>query len=130
MMLHLQPITRAEAFDFIKKHHRHLPPPPGGIFQIGINNGAEVVGVLLAGRPVARMSNDGYTVEISRCCVLEGYKNACSKLYGAAWRAAKALGYRKIQTYTLNHEGGGSMRGAGFSCSKTCLLYTSPSPRD
>ena len=32
----------------------------------------------------------------------------------AAWRAAKALGYRRLITYTLNTEPGTSLRGAGW----------------
>ena len=35
-------------------------------------------------------------------------------LYGAAWRAVRALGYRRLVTYTLPEEGGASLRGAGF----------------
>lgn len=35
-------------------------------------------------------------------------------LYGAAWRVAKALGYRRLITYTLPEEGGASLRGAGW----------------
>ena len=35
-------------------------------------------------------------------------------LYRAAWRAAKAMGYRRLITYTLPEEGGGSLKGAGF----------------
>jgi hypothetical protein len=37
-------------------------------------------------------------------------------LYAAAWRAAKAMGYRKLVTYTLASEPGSSLRGAGFRC--------------
>jgi hypothetical protein len=35
-------------------------------------------------------------------------------LYRSAWRAAKAMGYTKLITYTLPEEGGGSLKGAGF----------------
>lgn len=37
-------------------------------------------------------------------------------LYGAAWRACRALGYRRLVTYTLPAEGGMSLRGAGWRC--------------
>ena len=36
-------------------------------------------------------------------------------LYGAAWRAAKALGYKKIYTYTRQSENGSSLRAAGWT---------------
>ena len=72
-----------------------------------------LVGVVVAGRPVARGLDDGFTCEVTRCCA-DGTKNACSMLYGAAARAARAMGYTKIVTYTLPQEGGSSIRGAGW----------------
>jgi len=44
--------------------------------------------------------------------------NACSMLYGAARRAARALGHEPIYTYTLPDEGGASLRAAGFRLDK------------
>jgi hypothetical protein len=38
-------------------------------------------------------------------------------LYRAAWRAVKALGYRKLITYTLPEEGGASLRASGLRSS-------------
>ena len=67
----------------------------------------------MVGRPVARNSDNGYTLEVNRVCT-DGARNACSMLYGAAWRAAKALGYRRLITYTLPAEGGASLRAAGW----------------
>lgn len=40
--------------------------------------------------------------------------NACSMLYATAWKAAKALGYRRLITYTLPEEGGASLRASGW----------------
>ena len=77
--------------------------------------GTEVVGVAIVGGPVARLLDDGWTLEVNRCCT-NGTKNACSKLYANAWQAAKALGYTKLITYTLASEGGASLRGAGWRC--------------
>lgn len=112
--LQLQPITQREAFAFVARHHRHHEAPRGDLFRVALNDGDRVVGVIILGRPVSRHEDDGYTCEVTRCCVLEGVKNAASKLYGAAWRAAKALGYTRIITYTLPSEGGVSLRGAGY----------------
>lgn len=114
MSLNLQPMTFSEACVFVKANHRHHSPPQGHLFSIGINNGTDVVGVVIVGRPVSRMLDDGYTAEVTRCCVKDA-QNGCSMLYRAAWRAAKAMGYRRLVTYTLPEEGGGSLRATGFT---------------
>jgi len=118
-MLRLQPITYPEACAFIAEHHRHHLPPQGWKWGIAVNDGAKVVGVITVGRPVARMLDDGWTLEVTRCCT-DGTKNAASMLYGAAWRAAKALGYQRMITYTLVEEPGTTLRAAGWK-----ELYTS-----
>ena len=114
MSLTLQPITQREAMEYIRRHHRHHKPPRGWLFGIAVNDGEKVVGVCTVGRPVARMLQDGFTAEVTRCCT-DGSKNACSMLYGAAWRAARAMGYRRLVTYTLPEEGGASLRAAGYT---------------
>jgi hypothetical protein len=111
--LGLQPITYKEACTFIDEHHRHHLPPQGWKFGIAVNDGEKVVGVITIGRPVARHLDNGYTLEVTRCCT-DGTKNAASMLYGAAWRATKALGYTRIITYTLIEEPGTTLRAAGW----------------
>lgn len=91
--LHLQPISLREANAFVAKHHRHHKPPQGAKFAIGVNDGERVRGVVIVGRPVSRMLDDGYTAEVTRLCT-DGAYNACSMLYGAAWRAARGWGTR------------------------------------
>lgn len=112
-MLEIQPITFDEACEFVRRHHRHHVPPQGHKFSIAVNDGEKVVGVIIVGRPVARYLDDGWTLEVTRCCT-DGTKNACSMLYGAARRAAWALGYRRLITYTLKKEPGTSLLAAGF----------------
>lgn len=98
--MNLQPLDIAEAQRFVDLHHRHHHAPLSGKFAIGLNDGhGNVVGAAIVGRPVARAFDNGYTAEITRLCVLEGYKNACSMLYSACWRAARAMGYRRLITY-------------------------------
>lgn len=109
----LQPITLREATTFVERHHRHHGPPRGGLFAIAVNDGETVRGVVIVGRPVARMLQDGYTAEVTRLCTL-GDRNACSMLYRASWRAARAMGYRRLITYILESETGASLKGAGF----------------
>lgn len=115
MPLAVTPITLAEANAFVAAKHRHHKPTAGHIASLAVSDGETVRGVAIVGRPVARMLDDGWTAEVLRCCT-DGTRNACSMLYGAAWRAVRALGYRKLVTYTLPDEGGASLRAAGFRC--------------
>src|SRR3990167_2362301 len=113
MPLELQPITYDEACEFIRRHHRHHLPPQGWKFGIAVNDGEKVVGVITVGRPVARKLDNGWTLEVTRCCTA-GTKNAPSMLYGAASRAAFSLGYKRLVTYTLQAEPGTSLKSANW----------------
>lgn len=114
-MLRVVPCTIRQAKDYVAQHHRHHRAPIGGLFALAAMDGDRLCGVALVGRPVARGLDDGQTAEVTRLCT-DGTRNACSKLYGRARRAALALGYRKVVTYTLPEEGGASLRGAGWKC--------------
>jgi hypothetical protein len=113
MRLELCPITLGEARAFVDRHHRHHRAPVGGLFAVAVRSDDEIEGVAIIGRPVARGLADDYTAEVTRCCTT-GVANAPSMLYGAAWRAARALGYRRLLTYTLASEAGTSLRAAGW----------------
>ena len=113
--LTIVPCDFAEANAFVAKHHRHHKPMPGAKFSIAVARHGEVVGVAMVGRPVARMLDDGWTLEVNRVAT-DGTKNACSMLYGAAWRTARAMGYRKLITYILDTEPGTSLSAAGWKC--------------
>jgi hypothetical protein len=116
MGLETIPIDYPTACAFINKHHRHHLPPQGWKFGIGCaDENGQVVGVVTVGRPVSRHRDDGLTLEVTRCCT-DGSRNACSMLYGAAWRASRAMGYRELITYTLASEGGASLRASGYQC--------------
>lgn len=112
-MLVITPITLKEAKAFIAQHHRHNKPPTGHKFSIAVRKAGELVGVATAGRPVARHFDDGLTLEVNRTCT-NGTRNANSMLYGAVWKAAKAMGYRRAITYTQHDECGASLRAAGW----------------
>lgn len=114
MSLRVVPVTFAEACDFVGAWHRHHRPPIGHKFSIGVAEGQTLVGVAMVGRPVARHYDDGLTLEVNRTAT-DGSRNANSMLYGAAWRAAKALGYGRLITYTQEGESGSSLRAAGWS---------------
>lgn len=113
MALELRPISFRDAQEFVRENHRHNKPPVGHKFSIGVYDGDRLCGVAMVGRPVGRYLDDGLTLEVNRCCT-DGTKNACSILYGAAWRAAKALGYKHLVTYTRQSENGASLRAAGW----------------
>jgi hypothetical protein len=114
MSLVLCPVTLEEANDFIREHHRHNQPVPGAKFCVACMALGRIVGVATAGRPTARLADDGWTLEVTRVAT-DGTRNANSFLYGAVRRAAWALGYKRLITYTLPEEGGPSLRAAGFS---------------
>lgn len=113
--MEITPINLEEANAFVAKLHRHHKPVPGCKFAVAVSDGDRVVGVAIVGRPVARLLDDGWTLEVNRCCT-DGTMNACSMLYGASWRAAKALGYRRLITYTLPEEGGSSLKASNWRC--------------
>lgn len=115
MSLHVVPVELVEANAFIAALHRHHAPVVGHRFSIGCVDGTGLLrGVCVVGRPVARLAGAPRDVaEVTRLAT-DGTPNACSILYGAAARAAKALGFCRIQTYTLPAEGGASLRASGW----------------
>lgn len=113
MSLQVIPVKLAEANAFVRGLHRHHGSVVGHKFSLGAQLHGELVGVAIVGRPVARMRDDHFTLEVTRLCT-DGTKNACSFLYGACRRAAFALGYRRLGTYILASEDGTSLRAAGW----------------
>ncbi len=112
--LHLVPVRQKDAKTFVAAWHRHHRPPAGAVFSVGAADDDGVLhAVAMVGRPVARLYDDGLTLEVTRTAS-DGTANANSLLYGAAWRAAKALGYTRLITYTQAGESGASLRGAGW----------------
>ena len=115
--MELCPITLREANDFVESYHRHnnRTSRDGGKFAIGLTDGEELVGVAIVGLPLARMLANGFTAEVLRTCTSpKAGKGAVSKLYAACWRAWRAMGGRRLITYTLATESGDSLRGAGW----------------
>lgn len=106
-------ISLEEANEFVRLNHRHHKPVVGHKFSIGAVIDGKLVGVVIVGRPVSRHRDDGRTLEVTRLCT-DGTKNACSFLYGAAARAAFALGYTAIGTYIRADEDGTSLKASGW----------------
>lgn len=114
MSLRIVPVRFEDACGFVEMWHRHHVPPVGHKFSIGVADHDGVLrGVAIVGRPVARHLDDGMTLEVTRTAT-DGTRNANSMLYGSAWRAAKALGFRRLVTYTQQGESGASLRAAGW----------------
>lgn len=125
MSLEVVPMSLRDANAYVERYHRHSGPVRGMKFALGVvdsdnpTDGDDdyaplaLLGVALVGRPVAAAFDDGWTLEVNRLAT-EGVRNTGSFLYAAAWRASKALGYRRLVTYTLASESGSSLRAAGF----------------
>lgn len=111
------PLTFPVANDIVAQLHRHHAPIPGGFawWCVGAVADGKLIGAAIAGRPTNRNNDDRQTVEVLRVAT-DGTPNACSALLGACARAARAIGARRIITYTLSTESGASLRGAGWVC--------------
>lgn len=112
--LRVVPCTVADAEAFVNRVHRHHIAAPSARYCVAVVDETGLVrGVAMIGRPVARLLDDGWTMEVNRVAT-DGCENACSALYGAARRITAALGYVKLITYTREDEPGASLRAAGW----------------
>jgi hypothetical protein len=119
--LNHRPMLWRAAKAFVQEHHRHHEPPTGHLFSIAAVRDGQVRGVVIVGRPTPKAFQDGVSCEVTRLCVLDGEPSVigrdgtehqpaiCSFLYNCAKRAAMALGYHRIGTYTLKREPGTSL---------------------
>ena len=130
-MLTIKPIHLKDANAYVKQFHRHNIPTVGGKFAISVYDDNRLCGVAICGRPTARRSDDGTTLEIYRCCT-DGTRNACSKLYGSACKIGFDMGYKRIITYTLQSENGASLKASGFRCEGSAggITWTGKRKRD
>lgn len=108
-------MTQKQAKAWVRQTHRHLKPPVGDVIRVAAARDGEIVGVAMAGYPVARELRDGATLEVARVAT-DGTRNACSFLYGRIRRAGQELGFRRFVTYTRQDdiETGASLRAAGW----------------
>jgi len=113
-MLQIIPLSVAEAEDFLKKHDRHYVEPAEKVAAIGVGTPKgktiEVTTFASASREYrAGMYEEGGPSELHGAAILgrneagegclahiyvDGVSQGYSLLYGACWRALKALGYR------------------------------------
>lgn len=112
--LTIVPLKLRQACDLVDELHRHHKKPQGHRFSLGVlRPDGSLCGVAIVGRPVARAFDPDLTAEVTRVAT-DGTPNACSALYGAAWRTAAAAGYRRLITYTQDGESGASLRAVGW----------------
>lgn len=114
----LRPITRDEANRVIMEWHRHHKPVRSHRFAIAGWVLEELVGVVVVGNPSAPALQDGITFEVTRLCT-NGHRYAASRLLGASWRAARAMGVTRLVSYTRADELGTCYRAAGWEPVKT-----------
>lgn len=126
------PINLKTANAFITVNHRHHKAVAGCKFCIGLQDDNGILcGAAICGRPISRYLDNGLTLEITRMCT-KGQKNACSMLYGACIKAAKAMGYCRVITYTLQSEDGASLKASNFKYDGTAgkAMWTGARKRD
>lgn len=120
--LRVRPITMTGAREHVDRHHSHHDAPSWAenmLFASSVeafdatSPEGRIVCVAIAARPRARMLCDGTTLEITRVAS-DGTPHAASKCIASACRAAVALGYLRIVSYTLLGESGASYRAAGW----------------
>lgn len=81
-------ISLKDAQEFLAKHERHYKAPVEAICAIGVADESGLHGAAILGR---RESGVGELAHIYVDGISQGY----SLLYGACWRALKALGYER-----------------------------------
>lgn len=113
--LKIVPCSNERARLIVDAWHRHHGSSVQAKFSLAVvDETGAVRGVALVGRPVARVLDDGWTLEVNRIAT-DGAENACSALYGAARRVARELGYAKLITYIREDEPGTSLRASGWT---------------
>lgn len=114
MKLRVVPITLGEARAFVQRHHSHHHAPVGGLLAAAVAEGDRLCCVAVLSRPVARMlAARGDVAEVTRVAS-DGTRHAASMCIAALTRAALALGWRRVVSYTLLGEAGVSYRAAGW----------------
>lgn len=117
----LRPVTRAQARAFVHDHHSHHRPTRMAVLRVGAELDGDLVGVCVIETPAAPALDDGRTWDVSRLCVRgdvdgpDGHASSvASRLLGAAWRAARAVGCHRAISYTRQDEDGTCYRAAGW----------------
>lgn len=106
----LVPISLKEANEYLAKHIRQYRSMPGCKFTVGCALDGELVGAAIVGR----CRDDSQALQIDRIYTTGG-RTAYGMLYGAAARAAQALGYWKIIAFLPVDRPDSALRAAGWT---------------
>jgi hypothetical protein len=113
--LSVRPCTLKQANDLVTAWHRHHYPVVSHRFSLRVEDEqGNVHGACIVSRPAARHTDQFNVCEVARL-VTDGTQNACSALYGAAAKTARAMGFERIQTFVLESEPGTSLKATGWS---------------
>jgi hypothetical protein len=115
MSLRVVPLNLDQANLLISLWHRHHTPVVNHRYSLGaIDDSGVAHGAVIVAQPVSQHSGPAHEVaEVTRL-VTDGTRNACSILYAAAARAARHMGYTRIQTFILAAEPGTSLKASGW----------------
>lgn len=114
MQLHVEPLTLLQANECVEKYHRHHGKKVGHRFSVGLfDEDGNLHGAAIVDRPASTGTEQYHIAEVARL-VTDGTPNACSILYQACARAAKAMGFWRIQTFILASEPGTSLKASGW----------------
>lgn len=109
------PLTLAQANSFAAKQRENYRPFRGRRFAIGCAMDEKLVGIVILGKPVDEALDDGLTLAVNYIHATGG-RTAYGMLYGAAARAAKALGYCRIIAFLPENISSSGLRAAGWKC--------------
>lgn len=112
--IELRYVTRDEANSAVRRWHRHHKPVRSHYLASGAFIGGQLVGVVIGGRPNAPALCNGKTIEVTRLATDGAHEHVASRLLGAMWRAAAALGFTRAVSYTRVDEPGTCYRAAGW----------------
>ena len=107
--IYLVPISLREASEFLEQHGSQHKPMRGCTFCVGCALDGKLVGAAIMGR----CREDSQAVQIDRIYTTGG-RAAYGTLYGAAARAAQALGYWKIIAFLPADRPDSALRAAGW----------------
>lgn len=119
MVITVRYASRSEANEAVKRWHSHHKPVKAHYFAAQAIVDGQCVGAVIVGRPIAPALCDGETCEVVRLACDGQTPNAASMLLGAAWRAAKAIGFTRCVSYTRKDELGTCYKAAGWLAKAT-----------
>lgn len=108
--IYLVPVSLQEVNDYLAEHIRQYQPMRGCKFSVGCALDGKLVGAAIVGR----CRDDSQTLQIDRIYTTGG-RTAYGMLYGAAARAAQALGYWRIIAFLRLDRPDSALRAAGWT---------------